>query len=104
MKHQGVATVVVANLVLIVATNLAFDGWVAMQFGYLDVDVIGTSGLLWIPFVILATALVVIGFRISLVRWAAAVVIVVLAFIVLDHGIGALRDGEVSTPGASPVA
>lgn len=100
MKIFPVGVVVVVNLVLLLATKMAFDAWVREQFGYLDVDMVGFSGLLWIPLVIVATALVAIGFRVSAARWAAAVVTVVLAFIVLDHAIGALRDGVVSLPGA----
>ena len=100
MKPSLIGVVVAVNAVLLVATKLAFDAWVRDQFGYLDVDTVGPSGLLWVPLVIVATALVVIGFRLALARWAAVVGIAALAFIVVDHGIGALRDGEVSLSGA----
>ena len=100
MKIPLLGVIVGINFVLLLTTRMVFDAWVRETLGYLDVDTVGTSGLLWIPLVVLATALVVIGFRVSAARWAAGVVIVALAVIVVDHGIGALRDGEVSLPGA----
>lgn len=95
-----VAGVVVANLVVLLATRLAFDAWVRQLFGYLDLDMFGRSGILWIPLVILAMMLVALRFWVPRVRGAAIVAIVGLAFILVDHAIGALRDGEVSTAGA----
>ena len=92
--------VVVANFVVLLATNLAFDAWVRQTLGYLDLDMVGVGGVLWVALVVVATTLVAIGFAMRHLRWAAAVVILGLAFILVDHAIGALRDGEVSTAGA----
>ena len=95
-----VAGVVVANLVVLLATRLAFDAWVRQRLGYLDFDMVGVSGVLWVVLVVVATTMVALGFSGRHFRWATAVVIVGLAFILVDHAIGALRDGEVSTAGA----
>ncbi len=92
--------VVVANFVVLLATDLAFDAWVRQTLGYLDLDMVGVGGVLWVALVVVATTLVAIGFAMRHLRWAAAVVILGLAFILVDHAIGALRDGEVSTAGA----
>ncbi|CAN5366337.1 hypothetical protein BH24CHL10_BH24CHL10_05700 [soil metagenome] len=61
---------------------------------------VGVGGVLWVVLVVVATTLVAIGFAMLHLRWAAAVVILGLAFILVDHVIGALLDGEVSTAGA----
>ena len=100
MEIPPLGAIVGVNLVILVATRVSFDVWVSETLGYLDVDMVGTTGLLWIPLVILATTLVVIGFRVTAARWAAGVVFGALAVIVVDHVIGALRNGAVTTPGA----
>lgn len=100
MKIALLGAVVGVNVMLLVATKLVFDAWVRETFGYLDVDSVGVSGLLWVPLVMLATALAFIGLRVPVARWAAGVVIGALAFIVIDHVFGALRDSEVALPGA----
>ena len=95
-----VAGVVVANLVVLLATRLAFDAWVRQLLGYLDFDMVGVSGVLWVVLVVVATTMVALGFSMRHFRWAAALVMLGLAFILVDHAIGALRDGEVSMAGA----
>ncbi|MDQ3691300.1 MAG: hypothetical protein M3406_14970 [Chloroflexota bacterium] len=95
-----VVGVVVANLIVLLATRLAFDEWRRQSFGYLDLDMVGLSGVLWAPLVVVATLMVAIGFSARHIRWIAASAMLGLAFILVDHGFGALRDGEVSTAGA----
>lgn len=53
--------VVVANFVVLLATNLAFDAWVRQTLGYLDLDMVGVGGVLWVVLVVVATTLVAIG-------------------------------------------
>jgi hypothetical protein len=95
-----VAGVVVANLVVLLATRVAFDAWVRQTLGYLDFDMVGVGGVLWVVLVVIATTMVALGFSVRHIRWAAAIVILGLVFILVDHAIGALRDGEVSMAGA----
>jgi hypothetical protein len=94
------AAIVVANLAVLLATRLAFDAWVRQRFGHLDLDMIGLSGVAWLPLVVIGVLVAVAAVWVRAARWAAAAVIGILAVIVADHAAGAVRDGSVSGPGA----
>ena len=91
--------VVVANGIVLLATNVAFNAWVDHRFGYLDLDMIGISGIAWPMLVVVATVCAWLGFHVGALRWVTGVVVLVLALIVADHAIGAPRDGEVFPAG-----
>lgn len=98
MRSRQLA-VVVANGVVLLATNVAFNAWVDHRFGYLDPDMIGISGTAWPMLVVVATICAWLGFHVGVLRPVTGVLVLVLALIVADHAIGALRDGEVSSAG-----
>ena len=90
---------IAANAVILLATNVAFRAWVSHRFGYFDPDIIGTSGQLWPLVVVVAIACVALGSQLPALRLVAYGLTIVLGLIVVDHSVGALRDGEVSVVG-----
>ena len=93
------AVMIAANAVILLATNVAFRAWVSHRFGYFDPDIIGTSGQLWPLVVVVAIACVALGSQLPALRLVAYGLTIVLGLIVVDHSVGALRDGEVSVVG-----
>ena len=99
VMRTRLAVVIAANAVILLATNVAFRAWVSHRFGYVDPDIIGTSGQLWPLLVVVAIASVALGSQLPAMRLVAVGLTVVLGFIVIDHAVGALRDGQVSVAG-----
>jgi hypothetical protein len=95
------AAVVVANLLVLIATNVAFRAWVAQRFGYLDIDMLGRSALAWPMLAMAAIAATWAGFHLQGARVVAAVLIGLLAVVVVDQAAGALRDETVGPEGVA---
>lgn len=93
--------VVAANTVVLFATYATFRAWVAQQFGYLDLDAVGLSTLVWPLLAVAATASTWLGFHLPQMRFVAAFLVGALALIVVDQAAGALRDGSVSPEGVA---
>jgi hypothetical protein len=98
MRARQVA-VVVGNGAVLIATNVVFRAWVDRTLGHLDLDMIGLSGASWPLVVLLAIASAWLAFHVPVARMTTAVLTLILAFIVVDHAFGALRDGEISMLG-----
>lgn len=98
MSPRTVA-VVGLNLGVLLASHLAFRAWILDRFGYLDPDMLGGTSIAWVPLVVATTIAVAMSGRFLVMRLVAWPLIAVVAVIVVDHGLGALRDGSLSLAG-----
>jgi hypothetical protein len=97
LRHVAI---LVSNVVVLVATQIAFGAWIEHGLGYFDLDFIGLSWHAWVPVVVVATAFAWLAARYVWARIAAWAAVTFLVLLMVDHALGALRDGDLSPAGA----